>query len=88
MQPERALLLFVHLLYAVYVLVALIHPPHLVVNGSGRLRVLDVAGRLLPDSEARRILLEGAGEVVEGRAAAHFLQLLLDVHHHHALRPS
>jgi hypothetical protein len=80
MQPEGALVVFVHLLNAVYVLIALIHPPHLVVNGPGRLRVLDVARRLLPDPETRRVLLQGARQVVKGRAATHFLQLILDVH--------
>jgi hypothetical protein len=88
MQAEGALLLLVHLLNAVYVLVALIHAPHLVVNGPGRLGVLDVARRLLPYSKARRILLQGARQVVETRrATAHFLQLMLNVHYHHTLRP-
>ncbi len=82
MQAERALLLSVHLLNAVYVLVTLIHPPHLVVNWTGRLRVHDVARRLVPDPETRRVLLQGARQVVEGRPAAHLLQFVLDVHHH------
>lgn len=88
MEAEGTLLLFVHLLNAVYVLIALIHPLYLVVNGSRSFGVLDVACCLVSDSKACRILLEGAGEVVKGGAAAHFLQFLLDVHHHHALGSS
>ena len=84
---ERALLLLVHLLNAVNVLVALVHAPHLIVNGPRRLGVLDVAGGLLADPETRRILFEGAWDVLEVRATAHSLQLLLDVHCIHTLRP-
>jgi hypothetical protein len=88
MEAEGTLLLFIHLLNAVYSLIALINPLHLVVNGPRSLGVLDVASCLVSDSKACRILLEGAGEVVKGGAAAHFLQFLLDVHDHHALGSS